>query len=55
MPGDFWSESRGHVLKKEKELIGAALAAARGNKAAAARDLKISYKTLLNKMKKLGL
>ena len=55
VPGDFWSESRGHVLKKEKELIGAALAAARGNKAAAARDLKISYKTLLNKMKKLGL
>jgi two-component system response regulator AtoC len=55
VPGDFWSESRCHVLKKERELIGAALAATGGNKAAAARDLKVSYKTLLNKMKKLGL
>jgi DNA-binding NtrC family response regulator len=55
VPGDFWSESRGHVLKKEKELIGAALTAAGGNKAAAARALKVSYKTLFNKMKKLGL
>ncbi len=55
VPGDFWSESRGHVLKREKELIDAALAATGGNKAAAARALKVSYKTLLNKMKKLGL
>ena len=55
VPGDFWSESRGHVLKREKELIDAALEEAGGNKAAAARALKISYKTLLNKMKKLGL
>ena len=54
-PGDFWSESRGHVLKKEKELIGAALTATGGNKAAAARALKVSYKTLFNKMKKMGL
>jgi len=54
-PGDFWSESRGHVLKREKELINVALAATGGNKAAAARALKVSYKTLLNKMKKLGL
>ncbi|MBW1670195.1 MAG: sigma-54-dependent Fis family transcriptional regulator [Deltaproteobacteria bacterium] len=55
VPGDFWSESKGHVLKREKELIGAALAATGGNKAAAARTLKVSYKTLFNKMKKLGL
>ncbi|MBW1718671.1 MAG: sigma-54-dependent Fis family transcriptional regulator [Deltaproteobacteria bacterium] len=55
VPGDFWSESKGHVLKREKELIDAALAATGGNKAAAARTLKVSYKTLFNKMKKLGL
>ena len=55
LPGDFWSESKGHVLKREKELIHAALAANGGNKAAAARALKVSYKTLFNKMKKLGL
>ncbi|MBW1932015.1 MAG: hypothetical protein JRI56_03110 [Deltaproteobacteria bacterium] len=31
------------------------MAATGGNKAAAARTLKVSYKTLFNKMKKLGL
>jgi two-component system response regulator AtoC len=51
---DFWSESKTQALRKEKELIGAALAAAGGNKAAAARALRVSYKTLLNKMKTLG-
>jgi two-component system response regulator AtoC len=55
VPGNFWSESRSHVLKREKELINEALAATGGNKAAAARALKVSYKTLLNKTKKLGL
>jgi len=54
-PGDFWSESRTYTLKKERELIDAALAESGGNKAAAARSLKISYKTLLNKMKRLGM
>jgi transcriptional regulator with GAF, ATPase, and Fis domain len=55
VPGNFWSESRSHVLKRERELINEALAATGGNKAAAARALKVSYKTLLNKTKKLGL
>jgi DNA-binding NtrC family response regulator len=53
--GDFWSESRMEALKKEKELIQTALAAADGNKSAAARMLKISYKTLFNKMKQFGM
>lgn len=52
--GDFWSESRMESLKKERELIQTALAAADGNKSAAARMLKISYKTLFNKMKQFG-
>ncbi|MGQ9500112.1 MAG: helix-turn-helix domain-containing protein [Dissulfurimicrobium sp.] len=41
-------------LKKEKELIQTALAAAGGKKSSAARMLKISYKTLFNKMKRLA-
>lgn len=53
--GDFWSESRLESLKKEKEMIQTALAATDGNKSAAARMLKISYKTLLNKMKQLDI
>ena len=53
--GNFWSETRSQTMEREKELIVEALDKARWNKAAAARDLKISYKTLLNKMKKLGL
>jgi len=51
---DFWAESRAQTLRKEREMIKAALAAAGGNKAAAARALKVSYKTLFNKMKRLG-
>ena len=50
---NFWSESKAHVLNKERELIEAALTASEGNKAAAARALKISYKTFLNKVKRL--
>ncbi len=50
---DFWAESRAEAEKREKEMIVAALAAAGGNKAAAARALKVSYKTLLKRMKKL--
>lgn len=53
--GDFWSESRAQAARRERELIDLALVAAGGNKAAAARALKVSYKTLLNKMKRLGL
>ena len=53
--GDFWSETKSRTLERERDLITAALREAGGNKAAAARNLKISYKTLLNKMKKLGL
>ncbi len=53
--GDFWHETRAQAEKREKEMILAALAAAGGNKAAAARALKVSYKTLLNKMKKFGI
>ncbi|NDY42833.1 sigma-54-dependent Fis family transcriptional regulator [Dissulfurirhabdus thermomarina] len=41
--------------RRERELILEALRASGGNKAAAARALKVSYKTLLNKMKRLGL
>ncbi len=52
---DFWEATRSHARNREKELILQALENARWNKAAAARELKISYKTLLNKMKKLGL
>ncbi len=40
-------------MNKERELIEAALTASEGNKAAAARALKISYKTFLNKVKRL--
>ncbi len=54
-PEDFWSASRASAMEKERELIRQALEAAGYNKAAAARALKVSYKTLLNKMKKLGL
>ncbi len=53
--GNFWKETRIEASKKERELIKAALEASGGNKAAAARSLNISYKTLLNKMKKLEL
>ncbi len=53
--GDLWSESKAEAEKREKEMILAALAAAGGNKAAAARALKVSYKTLFNKMKKYGI
>ncbi len=52
---DFWSESRAEAERREKEMILEALAASGGNKAAAARALKVSYKTLLNKMKRLGI
>ena len=54
-PSDFWAASRASAMEKERELIRQALEAAGYNKAAAARALKVSYKTLLNKMKKLGL
>ncbi len=53
--GGLCSESRAEAAKMEKEMIMAALAAAGGNKAAAARALRISYKTLFNKMKKYGI
>jgi len=43
--------SNGHT----RERIINAIKKTGGNKAAAARDLSISYKTLLNKMKKLGI
>lgn len=43
--------SKGH----EQERIINSLKKTGGNKAAAARDLNVSYKTLLNKMKKLGI
>ncbi len=52
---DFWSESKAEAQRREKEMILEALAASGGNKAAAARALKVSYKTLLNKMKRLGI
>jgi len=52
---DFWSESKAEAQRREKEMILEALAASGGNKAAAARSLKVSYKTLLNKMKRLGI
>ncbi len=52
---DFWTESRASAMEKERELIKRALEENRYNKAATARSLKVSYKTLLNKMKKLGL
>jgi len=53
--GDFWEQTRLETEKKEKQIILAALAAAGWNKAAAARALKINYKTLLKRMKKLGI
>lgn len=52
---DFWSQTKLETEKKEREIILAALAAAGWNKAAAARALKINYKTLLKRMKKLGI
>ncbi len=52
---DFWTRTRSHANDQERELIIKALEKTRWNKAAAARNLKISYKTLLNKMKKLGI
>ncbi|UKL13170.1 sigma-54-dependent transcriptional regulator [Dissulfurimicrobium hydrothermale] len=51
----LWSETKKETLKKEKRLIQTALEATGGNKAAAARMLKISYKTLLNRLKQFGL
>ncbi|MEF3169432.1 MAG: sigma-54 dependent transcriptional regulator [Deltaproteobacteria bacterium] len=52
---DFWEASRQGATMRERELITAALQAAGGNKSQAARVLNISYKTLLNKMKRMGL
>ncbi len=53
--GGLYSESRAETARREKEMIIAALSAAGGNKAAAARALRVSYKTLFNKMKKYGI
>jgi len=53
--GNFWVQTKRETEKKERQIILAALAAAGWNKAAAARALKISYKTLLKRMKKLGI
>ncbi len=52
---DFWTQTRASAIEKERELIVEALAKARGNKAEAARILRVSYKTLLKKMKKLDI
>ena len=47
--------ARSEAAKKERELIARILAETGGNKAEAARRLNISYKTLYNKMKRLGM
>ena len=52
---DFWSKVKLEAERREKEMILDALSKSGGNKAAAARALKVSYKTLLNKMKRLGI
>jgi len=52
---DFWTQTKIETEKKEKQIILAALSAAGWNKAAAARALKINYKTLLKRMKRLGI
>ncbi len=48
-------KSQKQASEMEKELITATLQDVGGNKAAAARRLKISYKTLLNKLKRFGM
>ena len=48
-------ESDAISKEHEREMIINSLKKTGGNKAAAARDLSVSYKTLLNKMKKLGI
>lgn len=48
-------KSQRQASEMEKELITSTLQDVRGNKAEAARRLKISYKTLLNKLKRFGM
>ena len=47
--------ARNAAMKAEREAIDAALAKFRWNRRKAAAYLKVSYKTLLNKMKECGI